>query len=180
MINMYETLDSLSFKEIMGYSIEAEENAYQFYTKMADGLSELPAQRYHSLASDEKMHKSELLKLHKRLFGNDKYVVPDKEGLPPHEGDVNIDTIINLIQSLDAAIKSEHNAYEIYTYLAKNQPEHKKFFKLLAAMEHGHYESLKAEKKMYEEGVDTKEIKGSEDPSIWIREERENISSKVR
>ncbi len=180
MINMYETLDSLSFKEIIGYSIEAEENAYRFYTKMAENLSELPAQRYFSLASDEKMHKSELLKLHKRIFGNTDHVVPDNKELPPHEGDVKVDTILNLIQSLDAAIRSEHNAYKIYSYLAKKQPKHKKFFTYLASMEHGHYESLKEEKQMYEKGINTKEIKGSEDPTIWREEERENISSQVR
>lgn len=177
---MYEVLDSLSFKEIIGYSIDAEENAYQFYTKMAEGLSELPAQRYNALASDEKLHKKELLKLHKRLFGSDEYVVPDKKGLPPHEGDVKVDTIVNLIQSLDVAIRSEQNAYKIYSYLAKKQPEHKKFFKYVAMMEHAHYESLKAEKEMYEMGVDTKEIKGSEAPSIWLQEEDQNISSPVR
>ncbi len=180
MIYMKEALDKLSFKQILGYSIQAEKNAHEFYMRLSNATSDLVSKRYLSLAEDEKVHKLELVKFHKKLFGDENIEIPKGKGLPPHEGDIELENVRNLIEALDAAIESERNAYKIYTYLAKNKPEHKRFFEYLAMMEHGHQESLKAEKKMYEASVDTKEIKVDEKPSIWIREEMENVSSKVR
>ncbi len=148
---MIEVLDTLSFKEILGYSIRAEEKAYEFYTRLAEKTkSSLVSSRYASLAGDEEMHKRELLKLHEKLFGDRKIEVPDKEGLPPHEGDVPIETVRNLVESLEAAIENERNAYKIYKYLAKEKPKHNKLFHYLALMEKAHAESLTDELKLYQ------------------------------
>ncbi len=148
---MNEVLDTLSFKEILGYSIRAEEKAHEFYTKLSEKTkSSIVSSRYMSLANDEKMHKRELLKLHEKIFGDRNIEVPEKEGLPPHEGDVPIDTVRNLIESLDAAIENERNAYKIYRYLAKTQPKHNKLFNYLGLMEKAHAESLSEEKNLYQ------------------------------
>lgn len=167
MEEMYSNLESLSFKEILGYSIEAESKASEFYNTIADSLSELMAQRYRSLASDEDMHKRKLLNLHDTYFGDKEHIVPEKEGLPPHEGDVKADTVSNLIDSLNKAIENERNSYKIYKYLSKNKTEHSKMFEYLALMEHGHLQSLQAEKEIYEEGEEAQpELRGM-DPNEW-------------
>ncbi|MFO8110552.1 MAG: ferritin family protein [Thermoplasmata archaeon] len=154
---MKEVLDSLSFKEIIGYSVKAEENAYEFYMKLSEkAKSGIVSSRYVSLANDEKMHKKELLKLHEKLFGDRNIEVPGHEGLPPHEGDVKLETVRNLMEALDAAIESERNAYKIYSYLAEKQPGHNKLFSYLALMEKGHASSLSDEKSLYQGVVNTK------------------------
>jgi len=147
---MYETLDELSFKEILGYSIRAEEKAKEFYTQISEGLSELMEHRFQSLAADEEIHRQELLRLHEKLFGDKDYVVPEKEGLPPHEGDAQVDTVGSLLETLNTAMENERNAFKIYEYLAKSQEEYEALFKYLAVMEHGHFESLKKEKELLE------------------------------
>lgn len=147
---MNEVLDTLSFKEIIGYSVKAEEKAHEFYTKLSERTkSSMVSSRYVSLANDEKMHREELLKLHEKLFGDRNIVVPEHEGLPPHEGDVKLESVRNLIEALEAAIENERNAYKIYTYLGKKQPEHNKLFTYLALMEKTHAESLNQEKNLY-------------------------------
>ncbi len=154
---MNEVLDTLSFKEILGYSIRAEEKAYEFYTRLSEKTkSSIVSSRYKSLAGDEEMHKRELLKLHEKLFGDRNIEVPDKEGLPPHEGDVPLETVRNLMESLDTAIENERNAYKIYRYLAKTQPKHNKLFNYLALMEKAHAESLTEEKRLYQGVVNKK------------------------
>ncbi|MFO7991017.1 MAG: ferritin family protein [Thermoplasmata archaeon] len=150
---MYKTLETLSFREIIGYSIDGEEKAAEFYQNLADKLSELMAKRYESLARDEEIHKRELIRLHKTLFGTEDYVVPDKKGLPPHEGHVEVESVANLIDSLNRAIQNERNAYKLYRYVSKTHPEHSKLFQYLAIMEKGHEESLVVEKRIYEGGT---------------------------
>ncbi len=154
---MLNELDELSFKEILGYSIEAEGKAYEFYKELSEHTkSSLVSARYLSLADDEKMHKRELLKLHEKIFGDRKVEVPENDHLPPHEGDVKLETVRNLMEALDAAIENERNAYKIYKYLSKRKKEHKKLFGFLAMMEHTHAESLTQEKKLYQGYIDTK------------------------
>ncbi len=150
---MYDTLETLSFKEIIGYSIDGEEKAAEFYRNLADQLSDLVAKRYESLARDEEIHKRELIKLHNTLFGTKDYDVPDKEGLPPHEGHAKVESVENLIDSLNRAIQNERNAYKLYRYVSKTHPEHSKLFEYLAIMEKGHEESLVVEKRVYEQGT---------------------------
>ncbi len=155
---MKDALDKLSFKQILGYSIKAEKNAHDFYMRLSDATSELVSKRYLALAEDEKVHKEELVKLHRKLFGDEQIEVPDSPGLPPHEGDIPLDKVRNLIEALDAAIESERNAYNIYRYLAKKKPEHQRFFEYLAMTEHVHEMSLSEEKNMYLGYFDSKTV----------------------
>ncbi len=159
MIYMKEALEKLSFKQILGYSIRAEKNAYEFYSKLSDATSDLVSSRYLSLAEDEKVHRQELVKLHKKLFGDENIEIPKGKGLPPHEGDIKLESVRNLIEALDAAIESERNAYKIYSYLEKKKPEHERFFKYLAMMEHVHEMSLTEERNMYQGYVTAETVK---------------------
>lgn len=150
---MYERLKELSVKEILGYAIDSEERAHNFYMDMAKNASvnELVAHRFESIGTEELIHKTMLLGLHKRLFGDAQYVVP--EGLPPLESFVEIDTLHALIEALELAMHNEYNAYKVYTYLSKHHHEHRKLFHSLAKREHGHYDAFKCEKELFEDEV---------------------------
>ncbi|MFW5904012.1 MAG: ferritin-like domain-containing protein [Candidatus Saliniplasma sp.] len=153
---MYDKLDEISFKELIGYSIRGEQAAHDAYLALSKSLEGLMSEKFKNLAKDEKMHKEELLKLHEMEFGDRDYVVPDKEGLPPHEGEFikEIKTVRNLIEAIDRAMDAEDSAYELYNYLSKRKEQYRTLFKYIALMEKGHYQSLKAEKYLYEAGVE--------------------------
>ncbi len=160
----YELKD-ISFKELLGYSIKGEEIAYEAYTDIAETLSGLPADRFQSIAEEELDHKKKLLDLHEYEFGDKKYIVPEVEELPPHEGDlIDLDPekLTSFIEALESAIEAEKNAYELYYELAKKKEKHSELFNYIAIMEKGHQSSLKEEKEMYEEILKNK----GEDVSI--------------
>ena len=146
---MYEKLKELSFKEIIGYAIYSEDEANKFYTNLAKGVGELVAHRFQGFARDEEMHKRMLLSLHRDQFGDENYIVP--KGLPPFEGHDLCCDVPTLIGALEKAMLNEHNAFKVYKFLAKEKKEHKKLFDYLGMMERSHYETLKAEKELYEE-----------------------------
>jgi rubrerythrin len=165
---MYEKLKELKFKELIGYAIMSEEAANEYYLKLGENVGELVAHRFKSIARDEEMHKKVLLSLHKDLFETEKYVVP--KGLPPFESAVKVETVANLIGALETAMQNEYNAYKIYRFLAKHHKDHKKLFEYLAMMEQGHYDTLKAEKELYEErAMDEKKPPHYLSPYEWTK-----------
>ena len=148
---MNNQLDSFKLKELIGHSIDSEEKSKQFYKKFVEsGKGQLVPGRFKSLMEDEELHKETLLDLHEKIYGNKDYIVPESENLPPHEDFDKLDNVVNLIDALNKAIKNEHNAIEVYEYLADEYDKYSQFFNYLVSMEYGHYESLIKEKKLYE------------------------------
>ncbi len=125
-------------------------------------------ERFKSLMDDEELHKEALLKLHQKIYGDRDYIVPENGDLPPHEDFENLEDVANLIDALEKAINNEYNAIRIYEYLAEEYEEHSSFFKYIAMMEHGHYESLKKEKDLYGRDTQGNEKEGLSD-GIWKR-----------
>ncbi|MEF8873117.1 MAG: ferritin family protein [Candidatus Thermoplasmatota archaeon] len=141
-----ENLDEFSFKELMAYSIEAEKEAKKFYSDFAEAaIGALVKERFKSLRRDEEIHKKELLKRYEAQFGTRDYEVPDSDKLPPHETSYNFKNAKNAIDSLEKGIENEENARKIYEYMSKRFDDHASFFRYLALMEKGHYESLSEE-----------------------------------
>lgn len=166
---MEEKLNSVGLKQIIGYSIESERKSKEFYGKFVEsGKGQLVPGRFKSLMEDEKLHKEVLLDLHEELYGNKDYEVPETETLPPHEDFDDLENVENLIDALDKAITNENNAIRIYEYLADAYEEHSDLFGYLASMEHGHYESLKKEKALYERGAENPGEEGLSE-GIWKR-----------
>ena len=166
---MEDKLDSVDLKDIIGYSIESETKSKEFYGKFVEtGKGQLVPGRFKSLMEDEQLHREVLLDLHEELFGDRDFTVPEKDTLPPHEDFENLENVENLIDALEKAIKNENNAIRIYEYLANNYEEHSELFGYLASMEHGHYESLKEEKGLYERGVERSDEEGFAE-GIWKR-----------
>ncbi len=148
---MKNKLDSLNLQEIIGHSIESEEQSRQFYKKFVEnGKGQLVPERFKSLMRDEETHKETLLELHEEIYGNKDYVTPEGDDLPPHEDFDDLKSVVNLIDALEKAIKNERNAINIYEYLAEEYEEYSSYFSYLASMEHGHLESLNKEREVYE------------------------------
>ncbi|MCF7889911.1 ferritin family protein [Candidatus Bipolaricaulota bacterium] len=166
---MEEKLNSFDLKQIIGYSIESENKSKEFYGKFVEsGKGQLVPGRFKSLMEDEQLHKEVLLDLHEELYGNKDYEVPKTETLPPHEDFNDLGNVENLIDALDKAITNENNAIRIYEYLADAYEEGSDIFGYLASMEHGHYESLKKEKSLYEREAESPEEEGLSE-GIWKR-----------
>lgn len=164
---MKNQLDSLNLKEIIGHSIQSEEKSKQLYSKFVEsGKGQLVVERFRNLMDEEQLHKETLMTLHQELYGDQDYEIPDSNNLPPHEDFEKLDKVENLIDALEKAIINENNAIRIYEYTAGEYKEHSDLFHYLAAMEHGHYQSLKKEKGLYERGG---KATGQEDFSegIW-------------
>lgn len=166
---MEEKLNSFDLKQIISYSIESESKSKEFYGKFVEsGKGQLVPGRFKSLMEDEQLHKEVLLDLHEELYGNKDYEVPETETLPPHEDFDDLKNVENLIDALDKAITNENNAIRVYEYLADEYGEHSDLFGYLASMEHGHYESLKQEKSLYERGAESSGEEGFA-KGIWKR-----------
>jgi len=147
---MKEELKSLTFKEILAYSIVAESVSRKTYLNFADSaVGELQKGRFKSLAKDEVMHSEELEKIYHKEFGKGDIEYPKGKDLPPHEEEIDVSTAENMVQSLEWARQNELNAYDIYKYLAEEHDMYRDIFEYLALMEWGHYESLKAEMDFY-------------------------------
>jgi len=156
---MNSIFEDKSFKELLGYSIKGEEIAYEEYKKISEKLSGLASDRFYNLAKEELDHKNKLIELHEYEFGEKEYVVPDGEGLPPHEGDfidIDSDDLVSVIEALESAIEAEKNAYELYYQLASEEGKHSELFNYIAVMEKGHQLSMEEEKKMYKRILKTK------------------------
>ncbi len=166
---MKEKLDEFSFKELMAYSIEAEKEARKFYSDFADAaIGTLVKERFKALAKDEKIHKNELLKRYEKRYGTRDYEVPDTDKLPPHETAYDFTNAKNAIDSLEKGIKNEENARMIYMYMSERFDDYASFFRYLALMEKGHYESLSEELALMQ-GEISQERRGSKEAveSFW-------------
>jgi len=153
-IPLQNKLEKISFKELLGYSIEGEKVAHETYMKISEKTSGLPSDRFESLAEDESKHKEKLLKLHEKEFGDREYVVPKDKELPLHEGsliEIDANKVKVLIQAVESAIEAEKNAYMIYKHLARKSEKHRELFHYIAMMEKGHMESLKKEKTVWDD-----------------------------
>ncbi len=152
---MKEVLDELTFKEILGFSIVSERVSMKAYLDFADGaVGELQEKKFKKLAGEEEMHEEELIKIHKKEFGDAEIKFPKDKELPPHEADIDVRTTESMIESLEVARQNELNANKIYKYLAKEKPLYKDTFEHLAKMEMDHYETLKVELDYYTDGKD--------------------------
>ena len=167
MMELIEELEKLSLKEILGYAIESEEKAKEYYTELSRDAPELVAIKFENLAKEEEIHKKIVLALYRERFGDELYKIP--ENLPPLESPVKVTTITSLIGALEKALWNEHNAYRVYTFLATKEKPHKDLFTYLATMEKGHYEVLRMEKDTYESHViETPHVKRMTLTDLWL------------
>lgn len=167
MLDIFDQLDTLDLKQILGYAIESEKAAQSFYLELAKTAPGLAATRMENLAREEEKHEEAVRNVYKKRFGDEEYTVP--ENLPPLESSVDIDTVTSLIHALETAMKNEYNALRVYRYLANKEKKREDLFKYLAQMEKTHYEIVKEERDNYESRIIEKPDMRNKTPSeFWL------------
>jgi rubrerythrin len=132
----FETID-----DILDFAIQSEQNAVDFYSKLAqESRNEEMKQVFVQFAKEEMGHKAGLLKI--KTTGT--FAVKDEIILDLKMSDYLVDIEptpdMSYEQALVIAMKREKNAFKLYTHLSAKAPtaELKKIFQSLAVEESKH------------------------------------------
>lgn len=132
----FETID-----DILDFAIQSEQNAVDFYSKLAqDSRNEEMKQVFVQFAKEEMGHKAGLLKI--KTDGT--FAVKDEIVIDLKMSDYLVDVEptpdMSYEQALIIAMKREKNAFKLYTHLSAKAPtaELKKIFQSLAVEESKH------------------------------------------
>jgi len=132
----FETID-----DILDFAIQSEQNAVDFYSKLAtESRNEEMKQVFVQFAKEEMGHKAGLLK----IKTNGTFAVKDEIVLDLKMSDYLVDIEptpdMSYEQALVIAMKREKNAFKLYTHLSAKAPtdELKRIFQSLAVEESKH------------------------------------------
>jgi rubrerythrin len=142
----------LTVEEIIEMAIVGENEAAQFYGKMAKTMkNELVRAKYESLAREEIGHKELLTNIYKKLTGSDYHPTPDTVNHKTAEGAIPVAITDSIEKALNFAIAREQEAREFYSKAARKTKDESKrrILEYLADIEHGHEQLLKEELKAY-------------------------------
>ncbi len=127
--------------DILDFAIKSEQNAVDFYSKLAnESRNEEMKQVFTQFAKEEMGHKANLL----RIKTNGTFTVKAEKVLDLKMSDylVDVEPTPNMSyeQALVIAMKREKNAFKLYTHLSEKAPtpELKKIFQSLATEESKH------------------------------------------
>lgn len=141
----------LTAVEVIGLAIRSEEDAAEFYAKVAKLVkNDLVRAKYESLAKEELSHRQILVNLYKRLTGEEK--APPKIPGSPKTAEGGFPIALEAMEDiLNFAIAREQEAQSFYRKAAvqTTDPTGKRTFEYLADIELGHETSLKVELDAY-------------------------------
>lgn len=141
----------LTSVEVIGLAVKSEEDAAEFYEKVAKIVkNDLVRAKYESLAKEELGHRQILVNLYKRLTGEDK--APPKVSGNAKTAEAGFPIALNVMEDvLKFAIAREQEARSFYEKAAAktNDLTGKRTFEYLADIERGHEISLKTELDAY-------------------------------
>jgi len=130
-----------TIEDILDFAIQSEQNAVDFYSKLAqDSRNEEMKQVFVQFAKEEMGHKAGLL----RIKTNGTFAVKDEIVLDLKMSDYLVDVEptpdMSYEQALIIAMKREKNAFKLYSHLSAKAPtaELKKIFHSLAVEESKH------------------------------------------
>ena len=130
-----------TIEDILDFAIQSEQNAVDFYSKLAqDSRNEEMKQVFVQFAKEEMGHKAGLL----RIKTNGTFAVKDEIVLDLKMSDYLVDVEptpdMSYEQALIIAMKREKNAFKLYTHLSAKAPtaELKRIFQSLAVEESKH------------------------------------------
>jgi len=130
-----------TIEDILDFAIQSEQNAVDFYSKLAqDSRNEEMKQVFVQFAKEEMGHKAGLL----RIKTNGTFAVKDEIVLDLKMSDYLVDVEptpdMSYEQALIIAMKREKNAFKLYSHLSAKAPtaELKKIFQSLAVEESKH------------------------------------------
>jgi rubrerythrin len=129
-----------SFEELLDYAIEREEQAYEFYTDMAEKMNDPEICKvFNDFAIDEMMHKQKL-----RAVKNGTFTISPEEvgslGIAEETKTVMPTADMSYLETLSFAMKKEMDAFRLYSHMAKTmqRAELAEIFELLAQEEAKH------------------------------------------
>jgi rubrerythrin len=130
-----------TIEDILDFAIQSEQNAVDFYSKLAqDSRNEEMKQVFVQFAKEEMGHKAGLL----RIKTNGTFAVKDEIVLDLKMSDYLVDVEptpdMSYEQALIIAMKREKNAFKLYSHLSAKAPtaELKRIFQSLAVEESKH------------------------------------------
>jgi len=136
------------FRQILAGAIYREIGARNFYKMISDAIQNLEGkERFKRLSGDEDGHRIKLESWYEKFF--EKAFIAEKKELRDAEiKGIEINKKAGAMEALDIAIRAEMKAEEFYTSQAEvvDDPQFKDLLEKLAGEEHGHYESLLAER----------------------------------
>jgi rubrerythrin len=130
-----------SVEKILDFAIQKEQEASDFYTRLADSVKN-PAMKevFQEFAKEEQGHKAKLISIQggKKLAPSEKKILDLKIG--DHLVDVDITPDLDYQEALILAMKAEKNAYVLYHEMAQgtDDAEVKELLLGLAAEEAKH------------------------------------------
>ncbi len=130
-----------SAEEILDFAIEAEQDAADFYKKLAkDSISPAMKESFHEFAKEEMGHKGKLLKLKKKGINEFSTEAVNDLKISDYLVDLTIRDDMSYKEALIIAMKREKSAYNLYSQLAAktDNSDLKKVFTSLANEEAKH------------------------------------------
>jgi rubrerythrin len=147
------TMGLKTFEEIIRFAIKREESAYHLYKTAAERAQSLAARKmFEEMAAEEAGHKATFEKLDLETAENYKFSPHADMKLAEYMADIPFREDMSYPEILHYALKTEENAYKLYTAAAEmtDNPRLKKMLLVLADVEKGHKARIET---MYDEKV---------------------------
>jgi rubrerythrin len=142
-----------TFEEIIKFAVKREETAYRLYKTAAERAQSIAARKmFEEMAAEEAGHKASFEKLDLQQAENYKFSAHADMKLAEYMADIPFREDMSYPEILHFALKTEENAYKLYSSAAEMiaDPKLKKMLQVLADVEKGH--KLRIET-MYDEKV---------------------------
>ncbi len=142
-----------TFEEIIKFAVKREESAYRLYKAAAERAQSVAARKmFEEMAAEEAGHKSSFEKLDLEQAENYKFTPHTDMKLAEYMAEIPFREEMSYPEILHYALKTEENAYKLYTAAAEmiDDPKLKRMLLVLADVEKGHKLRIEA---MYDEKV---------------------------
>ncbi len=142
-----------TFEEIIKFAVKREESAYRLYKTAAERAQSVAARKmFEEMAAEEAGHKASFEKLDLAQADNYKFTGHNDMKLAEYMADIPFREDMSYPEILHYAMKTEENAYKLYTAAAEmtGDPKLKRMLLVLADVEKGHKLRIEA---MYDEKV---------------------------
>lgn len=147
------TMGLTTFEEIIQFAVKREDSAYRLYKTAAERAESLAARKmFEEMAAEEAGHKATFEKLDLEQAEDYKFTRHADMKLAEYMADIPFREDMSYPEILHFALKTEENAYKLYTAAAEmtDNPKLKKMLLVLADVEKGHKARIEA---MYDEKV---------------------------
>ena len=142
-----------TFEEIIQFAVKREDSAYRLYKTAAERAESLAARKmFEEMAAEEAGHKAVFENLDLEQAENYKFTKHADMKLAEYMADIQFREDMSYPEILHFALKTEENAYKLYTAAAEmtDNPKLKNMLLVLADVEKGHKARIEA---MYDEKV---------------------------